>query len=131
MIQVGTIVKIVDRTGVVLGMCIKVVGPYKKRIALIGDVIILSVRRINPKKFKKMKWFRRKKYLKGTLHRALVIRSKVNYCRVPGVHVKFTENSVVIVNKKKVPLSNRIYGPVLKELCYRLPSIGCITRFMI
>jgi large subunit ribosomal protein L14 len=78
-----------------------------------------------------MKWFRRKKYLKGTLHRALVIRSKVNYCRVPGVHVKFTENSVVIVNKKKVPLSNRIYGPVLKELCYRLPSIGCITRFMI
>lgn len=53
MIQVGTIVKIVDRTGVVLGMCIKVVGPYKKRIALIGDVIILSVRRITLKSLKK------------------------------------------------------------------------------
>lgn len=131
MIQVGSILKVVDKTGVVLVQCIKVIGPHKKRIAFIGDVILVSVKRINPKKFKKMKWFKRKKYLKGTLHRALILRTKVNYCRLPGVFIKFGENSVVIVNKRKVPMSNRIYGPVLRELCTKLPSLGCVTRFMI
>lgn len=131
MIQAGTLVKVVDKTGVTIGQCIKVVGPHKKRIAYIGDVIIMSVKRLNPKKFKNMKWFRRKRYLKGTLHRALVLRSKVPFCRVTGVFIKFNENSVVIVNKRTVPLSNRVFGPVLKELCLRWPSLGCVSRFMI
>lgn len=46
MIQVGTIRKVSDKTGVVLVQCIKVLGPSKKRIAFIGDVIIVSVKRI-------------------------------------------------------------------------------------
>lgn len=119
MIQAGSILKVVDKTGVTLVQCIKVIGPYKKRIAFLGDVIIVSVKRLNPKKFKNVKWFRRKRYLKGTLHRALIIRSKVNYCRTPGVFIRFNENSVVIVNRRVVPLSNRVYGPVLRELCTR------------
>lgn len=131
MIQDGTIVKVCDKTGVVLGICIKVLGHTKKRIALLGDVIIISVRRINPKKFHKVKLFRRKKFFKGTMHRALVIRTKVNYSRVPGLFIRFSENSVVIVNKRIVPISNRVYGPVIRELCMHLPSLGCITRVMI
>jgi len=131
MIQQGTIVKVCDKTGVVLGVCIKVLGHSRKRIALLGDVIVIAVRRINPKKFQKVKLFRRKKFLKGTLHRALIVRSKVNYCRIVGLFIRFNENSVVIVNKKVVPISNRVYGPVIRELCMRLPSLGCITRIMI
>lgn len=131
MIQQGSIVKVCDKTGVVLGVCIKVLGHAKKRIACLGEVVVISVRRINPKKFQKVKLFRRKKFIKGTLHRALVIRSKVNYCRVVGLFIRFNENSVVIVNKKLVPISNRVYGPVLRELCMRLPSLGCVTRMMI
>jgi len=131
MIQDGTIVKVCDKTGVVLGICIKVLGHAKKRIAFLGDVIIISVRRINPKKFYKVKLFRRKKFFKGTMHRALVVRTRVNYSRVPGLFIRFSENSVVIVNKRIVPISNRVYGPVIRELCMRLPSLGCITRVMI
>ena len=131
MIQVGSILKVVDKTGVTLVQCIKVIGPYKKRIAYLGDIIVVSVKRLNPARFKNVKWLRRKRYLKGTLHRALIIRSKVNYCRVPGVFIRFNENSVIIVNKKVIPLSNRVYGPVLRELCTKWPSLGCITRFMI
>jgi large subunit ribosomal protein L14 len=131
MIQDGTIVKVCDKTGVVLGICIKVLGHAKKRIAILGDVIIISVRRINPKKFHKVKLFRRKKFFKGTMHRALVVRTRVNYSRVPGLFICFSENSVVIVNKRIVPVSNRVYGPVIRELCMRLPSLGCITRVMI
>jgi len=62
MIQVGTIVKVTDKTGVVLAQCIKVFGPKNKRIAKIGDVILITVKRINPKKFKNVKFFKRKRY---------------------------------------------------------------------
>lgn len=131
MIQVGTILKVCDKTGVVLARCVKVFGPAKKRIAYIGDVVLVAVKRINPKKFHGVKLFKRKKFFKGTLHRALVVRSKVNFCRHPGIFIRFNENSVVLVNKRIVPISNRVYGPILRELCMRLPSLGCVTRFMI
>ena len=64
MIQLGTVVKVCDKTGVVLGVCIKVLGHARKRIALLGDVIVIAVRRINPKKFQKVKLFRRRKFVK-------------------------------------------------------------------
>lgn len=100
MIQVGSVVKVCDKTGVVLGVCIKVLGHAKKRVAVLGDVIIIAVRRINPKKFQNVKLFRRKKFFKGTLHRALLVRTKINYCRIVGLFIRFNENSVVIVIKK-------------------------------
>lgn len=131
MIQVGSILKVSDKTGVSLVKCVKVYGPYKKKIATIGDLILASVKHINPKKFKKMKLFKRKRFMKGTLHRCLVIRSKNYYKRSNNVFIKFNENSIVIVNKKKIPISNRVYGPVLLELCRKLPSLGCITRYII
>ncbi len=81
--------KVCDKTGVVLAQCIKVFGSAKRRIASIGDVILISVQRINPKKFIKVKLFKKKKFFKGTLHRALVVRAKVNFTRLPGVLVRF------------------------------------------
>jgi large subunit ribosomal protein L14 len=131
MIQVGSILKVCDKTGVSLVQCIKVFGSYKKRIAYIGDVILVSVVHINPKKFKNMKIFKRKRFFKGTLHRGLILRTKVQYKRANKIYIKFNENSIVLVNRKVVPISNRVYGPVLLELCRKLPSLGCISRYMI
>lgn len=131
MIQVGSILKVTDKTGVSLVKCIKVLGPYKKKIANIGDVVLVSIKHINPKKFKNMKLFKRKRFLKGTIHRGLIIRTKINYRRANGAFISFNENSVVLVNKKSVPISNRVYGPVLIELCRKLPSLGCVCRYMI
>jgi len=131
MIQVGSILKVCDKTGVSLVKCIKVLGPSKKKIANIGDVILVAIKHINPKKFVKMKLFKRKRFFKGTIHRGLIVRSKKNYKRSNNVFIKFNENSVVLVNKKTVPISNRVYGPILLELCRKLPSLGCITRNMI
>jgi len=51
------------------------------------------------------------------MHRALLLRSKINFLRFPGIFVKFFENSCALVNKRIVPISSKIYGPVLKELC--------------
>ena len=117
MIQVGSILKVSDKTGVTLVQCIKVLG--NKRLAKLGDVILVSVQRINPKKFKNVKLFKRKKFFKGTLHRGLIIRTCMNYQRLHGIFIRFNENSVVLVNRKLVPISNRIYGPVIRELCKR------------
>jgi large subunit ribosomal protein L14 len=131
MIQVGTILKVCDKTGVMLVQCIKVLGATRYKIAKLGDVIIVSVQRINPKKFHKVKLFKRKRFFTGTLHRGLVIRTQTNYKRLAGVFIKFNENAVVLVNKRTVPVSNRVYGPVLTELCQKWPSLGCVTRLMI
>jgi len=131
MIQVGTVLKVCDKTGVVLVKCIKVFGDHRHKLALLGDLVLVSVLRINPKKFHNIKLFRRKKFFKGTLHRALVVRTKVNFMRMPGIFIRFNENTVVLVNKKTVPISNRVYGPILRELCMRFPSLGCITRLLI
>jgi ribosomal protein L14 len=64
MIQLGTILKVSDKTGVVLVQCIKVFGSYKKRIAYIGDVILVAVKRINPKKFHMLNYLNVKNFLK-------------------------------------------------------------------
>jgi ribosomal protein L14 len=41
--------------------------------------------------------------------------------------IKFNENSIVIISKQVVPLSNRVYGPILQEFCMRWPSLGCVA----
>ena len=131
MIQVGTILKVSDKTAVSLVKCIKVLGQSKKKIAYIGNVIIVSVQFINSKKMQKLKLNKRKRFLKGTIHRGLIIRSKVNYNRLNNIYIKFNENTVVLVNKKIVPISNRVYGPILTELARKWPSLGCVARFII
>jgi large subunit ribosomal protein L14 len=117
MVQVGTLLKVCDKSGINLVRCIKVLGPSKKKIAKIGDIILVSIRQKNPKKFKGMKEHKKRRFRKGFIHRALVVRTKVNYERSHNVVIKFNENSVVLVNKRVVPITNRVYGPILTELC--------------
>ena len=114
------------------GNCIRLLGHAGKRVAILGDVIVIAVRRINPKKFQKVKLFRRKKFLKGTIHhRSYFVRTKVNYCRVVGLFIRFNEIALLLLIRNLLPISNRVYGPVIRELCMRLPSLGCVTRIMI
>jgi large subunit ribosomal protein L14 len=131
MVQLGSILKVSDKTSIVLVQCVKVLKSYKNKIAKTGDVILVSVQWVNTKKYVLLKARLKKKYLKGTIHRALVIRSKVNYCRIKGVYLKFNENCVILITSNIVPVSNRVYGPVLREMCLRWPSIGCVSICMI
>lgn len=57
------------------------------------------------RKFAMLKPRLQKKYFKGSIHRGLVIRTKVNFIRLPGVFIKFGENTVVLVTKNVVPVS--------------------------
>jgi large subunit ribosomal protein L14 len=131
MVQLGSIIKVSDKTSIVLVQCIKVLKSYKNKIAKLGDVILVSVQWVNVKKYMLLKPRQRRKYLKGSVHRALVIRSKVNFCRIKGIYLKFNENCVILITSNIVPVSNRVYGPVLKEMCLKWPAIGCVSNCMI
>lgn len=130
MIQVGSILKVTDKTGVMFAQCIKVLGSSKSRIAYLGDIVIVTIIRINPRKFVNAKDRWKQRFLRGTIHRGLLIRTKVNFCRTPGIFLKFTENTVVLVTRQGVPVSNKVYGPVLLELCKKWPSLGCVSNYM-
>lgn len=127
MIQLKSFLKATDKTAIVKVYCIKVLKSIKNRIAILGDIIIICVNTINIKSFIKLKPRFQKRFNIGTLHRALIVRTRINYTRVCGVQIKFDENSIVIVSKQVVPLSNKVYGPVMREFCMRWPSLGCVS----
>lgn len=131
MVQLGTMVRVTDKTGVILGQCIKVLGNSCKRIANFGDVILISVKRINTSKFLKAKARLRRRFQCGTIHRGLLVRACVSFRRITGTYLRFNENAVVLVTKRRVPVSNRVYGPIIKEFCMQWPSLGCVTRVLI
>lgn len=128
MIQLGSILKVVDKTGIFTVVCLKVLNFSKRRIANIGDVIVVSVNTINTRRFSFLKLRLQKRYRQGSIHRALIIRAKVNYCRVNGVFLRFNENSCVLVTNRTVPVTNKVYGPILREFCTRWPSLGCVSH---
>ena len=64
MVQQGSILKVCDRTGVILVQCIKVFGSNKKRIAFLGDVILVSIKKFNLRKFQSGKLKKKKKIFK-------------------------------------------------------------------
>ena len=115
MIVLRSVVNIVDKTGGLKGLCIKVLRG--KFFALIGDLFLLSMRSRSARRARLLKWKLQRRFAVGKLQKALLIRSKVNFRRFPGLFIRFFDNSCVIVNRRIVPLSNRIYGPVLKEFC--------------
>jgi large subunit ribosomal protein L14 len=119
MIQLKTFLVATDKTAIVKVYCIKVLKSSKTRIAKLGELIIICVNTINIKKFIRLKARFQKRFNVGSIHRALIVRSKVNYSRINGVLFKFGENSIVIVSKQVVPLSNKVYGPVFREFCMR------------
>ena len=106
MIQVQTELRVADNTGAKIVECIKVLGGSKKRYASVGDIIVVSVKDAIPTG----------KVKKGTVHRAVVVRTKKGIHRNDGSKVKFDNNAVVLTDEKGEPIGTRIFGPVTREL---------------
>jgi large subunit ribosomal protein L14 len=68
-----------------------------------------------------------KKFKVGSIHRALIVRTNKNFWRIKDLWIKFNDNSIVIISKQIVPLSNKVYGPVLREFRMKWPSLGCVA----
>ena len=106
MIQVQTELQVADNTGAKIVECIKVLGGSKRKYASVGDSIVVSIKSAIPNG----------KVKKGTVHKAVVVRTKKSIHRNDGSKVKFDNNAVVITDEKGEPLGTRIFGPVTREL---------------
>jgi len=106
MIQAQTILKIADNTGAKVAQCIKVLGGSRRRYAQIGDVVVIAVKKADPRRDVK-----RHQVLK-----AVIVRQKKPFKREDGTYLRFDENAAVIVNDKGEPRGGRIFGPIPKEL---------------
>lgn len=102
---------IVDNSGITLGRLIKILKPNKKHGAKIGDIVLIST----------LKSLSTSKFTKGSLAKALIIRTKFS---------KFGDNAAIIINDKLLPVGSRIRGPLpnilnknLKLITITAPSI--------
>lgn len=106
MIQVETNLEVADNSGARKVQCIKVIGGSKRKVASVGDVIIVSVKKAIP----------RGKVKKGDVARALIVRTAKEIHRPDGSSIRFDTNAAVLVNKDGEPIGTRIFGPVTREL---------------
>ena len=109
MIQPRTTVKVADNSGAKIGRIFKVLGSSKKRYAKIGELVIFSVQKAEP----------RKEIKKKAVLLGLVVRQKSPLRRKDGSYIRFDENAVIVVEQKKgeiIPKAGRIFGPIPREI---------------
>jgi large subunit ribosomal protein L14 len=107
MIQEQTRLIVADNSGAKDVMCIRVLGGSGRRYASIGDEIVVSVKVAIPGS----------RIKKGSVQRAVIVRTAKSVGRKDGSYIKFSDNAVVIINQNnKEPIGTRIFGPVAREL---------------
>lgn len=106
MIQMKSILDVADNSGAKRAICIKVLGGSRRRYASVGDVIVIAVKEALPNS----------KIKKGSVHKAVIVRTKKEVLREDGSYIKFDENSAVLINAQNEPVGTRIFGPVAREL---------------
>ena len=106
MIQMQTNLDVADNSGAKKVQCIKVLGGSKRKYASVGDIIVVSVKDAIP----------RGRVKKGTVHRAVVVRTADAVIRPDGSTIRFDGNAAVLINKQNEPIGTRIFGPIVREL---------------
>lgn len=106
MIQEESRLTAADNSGAQRIQCIRVLGGSKKKYASVGDVIMITVKSAIPGGMVK----------KGTVHKAVIVRTKKEIKRADGTYIRFDENAAVILDGQDEPRGTRIFGPVAREL---------------
>ena len=105
MLQQETRCEVADNSGAKEVLCIHVLGGSTRRYASIGDKIVVSVKQASPGGIKK-----------GTVSKAVIVRTKKEIRRADGSYIRFDDNAVVLLNNQDEPRGTRIFGPVAREL---------------
>ena len=106
MIQMQSNLEVADNSGARKVQCIKVLGGSGRKTAVVGDVIVVSIKEAIP----------RGRVKKGDVHRAVIVRTSKEVRRNDGSCIRFDKNAAVLVNKSNEPIGTRIFGPVTREL---------------
>ena len=106
MLQQESRAAVADNSGAKEVLVIRVLGGTKKRYASLGDNVIVSVKSAIPSSEVK----------KGTVTKAIVVRTKKEVRRADGSYIRFDDNAVVLLNAANEIRGTRIFGPVAREL---------------
>ncbi len=106
MVQQESRLDVADNSGAKEVLCIRVLGGTKKRYASIGDKIVVTVKSAIPSGEIK----------KGTVSKAVVVRTKKEIRRKDGSYIRFDDNAVVLLTNVDEMRGTRIFGPVAREL---------------
>lgn len=106
MIQQETRLTVADNSGAKEVLCIRVLGGTRKRYARVGDKIVVSVKNALPGGDLK----------KGTVSKAVVVRTSKEYRRPDGSYIRFDDNACVLLNNAGEMRGTRIFGPVAREV---------------
>ena len=105
MIQTESVLDVADNSGAKKILCIKVLGGSKRRYATVGDIIVVTVKSVSPGGIKK-----------GTVSKAVIVRTRKEIRRKDGSYIRFDDNAVVLLTANEEPRGSRIFGPVAREL---------------
>lgn len=106
MIQMQSVLDVADNSGAKKVLCIKVLGGSKRKYASVGDIIVVSIKEAIPNG----------KVKKGSLARAVIVRTAKELRRGDGSYIRFDSSSAVLVTNDGEPIGTRIFGPVAREL---------------
>lgn len=95
-----------DNSGAKEVLVIRVLGGTGKRYASVGDKVVITVKQALSSSSMK----------KGTVSKAVVVRTKKEIRRKDGSYIRFEDNAVVLLNNNDEPRGTRIFGPVAREL---------------
>jgi len=106
MIQCESVLDVADNSGAKKLLCIKVLGGSKRKYASVGDIIVVSIKEAIPNA----------KVKKGSVMRAVIVRTSKELRRKDGSYIRFDNNSAVLIDGDGEPVGTRIFGPVAREL---------------
>ena len=106
MIQTDSRLSVADNSGAKEVLCIRVLGGTRRRYASVGDKIVVTVKSAMPNGAVK----------KGSVAKAVVVRTKKEIRRADGSYIRFDDNACVILNQGGEMRGTRIFGPVAREL---------------
>lgn len=105
MIQAESRLRVADNSGAKEVLCIRVLGGSKRRYASIGDKIVVTVKDATPGGVKK-----------GSVSKAVIVRTRKEIRRKDGSYIRFDDNACVLLTASDEPRGSRIFGPVAREL---------------
>ena len=106
MIQSESRLTVADNSGAKEALCIHVLGGTGRRYASVGDIIVVSIKSTIPSSEVK----------KGTVSKAVVVRTKKEIRRADGSYIRFDDNACVLLNNAGELRGTRIFGPMAREL---------------
>lgn len=106
MIRQESRLNVADNSGAKEVLCIRVLGGTKKKYATVGDKIVVSVKSAHSSSNLK----------KGTVSKAVVVRTKKEVRRKDGSYIRFEDNAAVLLTANDEPRGTRMFGPVAREL---------------